>query len=174
MIKFEDVNFKTLKPPTYFKTNSFTFPFHEIINTYGVPTYKEFNPAFYTYITFPFLFGVMFGDIGHGFLLFFIASILCLFEPCLHGYSSLHLFLKIRYLLLLMGLFSVFCGFIYNEFVSLPLTFVPSCYNYKTGIKIHENCVYKFGIDPIWYISRNELTYINSLKMKLSVIIGVI
>jgi len=40
-----------------------------IVNTYGVPRYREFNPAIITIITFPFLFGVMFGDIGHGSLL---------------------------------------------------------------------------------------------------------
>jgi V-type H+-transporting ATPase subunit a len=34
--------------------------------------------------------------------------------------------------------------------------------------------VYPVGIDPIWYMSKNELTYVNSLKMKLSVIFGVL
>jgi len=37
-----------------------------IIDTYGVPRYKEVNPALYAITTFPFLFGVMYGDIGHG------------------------------------------------------------------------------------------------------------
>jgi len=31
-------------------------------------------------VTFPFLFGVMFGDIGHGFVLFLIGAVLCLTE----------------------------------------------------------------------------------------------
>lgn len=40
------------------------------MNTYGVPRYKEINPGTFTIVTFPFLFGVMFGDMAHGGLLF--------------------------------------------------------------------------------------------------------
>ncbi|EGR28352.1 v-type ATPase 116kda subunit family protein, putative [Ichthyophthirius multifiliis] len=58
-----------LSPPTYFPVNDFTFAFQQIVNTYGIPRYKEINPGLFTITTFPFLFGVMFGDIGHGFLL---------------------------------------------------------------------------------------------------------
>ena len=42
-------------------------------NIYGVPKYKELNPGIFNSITFPFLFGVMFGDVGHGLMLFFTA-----------------------------------------------------------------------------------------------------
>jgi len=67
-------------PPTSFYLNEFTEGFQEIINTYGTPNYKEFNPTFFTIITFPFLFGVMFGDVAHGSLLLFIGLFLILFE----------------------------------------------------------------------------------------------
>lgn len=81
-----------------------------------------------------------------------------------------------RYLLLLMGLFATFCGFIYNDMTSIPLkVFGESCYQ-KNGLGeviLKEDCVYPVGIDPVWYLSKNELTFINSLKMKLAVIIGV-
>ena len=50
------------KPPTYFKLNKFTASFQAIVDGYGVPRYGEINPAAFTIITYPFLFGVMFGD----------------------------------------------------------------------------------------------------------------
>lgn len=62
-------------PPTHFKLNEFTTVFQDIVSTYGVPLYKEINPAYFTIITFPFLFGVMFGDVGHGSFLLIISSL---------------------------------------------------------------------------------------------------
>jgi V-type H+-transporting ATPase subunit a len=85
-----------------------------------------------------------------------------------------------RYFLLLMSIFSFYCGLLYNDFLSVPLYF-NSCYH-KSEIKEDKEeklltkdkeCKYKFGLDPVWMISNNELAFINSLKMKFSVIIGV-
>lgn len=36
------------------------------------------------------------------------------------------------------------------------------------------DCTYPMGTDPIWGIASNKLTYINGIKMKLSVIFGVL
>ena len=66
-----------LTPPTFFDTNEFIWPFHEIVVTYGTPSYKEINPTAFNIITFPFLFGLMFGDIGHGMILLLFAIYLC-------------------------------------------------------------------------------------------------
>ncbi len=178
---FKKVEGHTLTPPSFMRVNDFTFPFQEIVSTYGIPSYREVNPAFFTTVTFPFLFGVMFGDICHGFILLCFGILLCLFSDTLAKSKSLLApMIKIRYLLLLMGFFAIFCGFIYNEFAGLSLNLFPSCY-YAThetddSLKIQhkENCVYLFGMDPYWKYSVRALQFENSFKMKLSIIIGVL
>ncbi|KAJ4447912.1 hypothetical protein ANN_09921 [Periplaneta americana] len=56
-------------PPTYNPTNKFTKVFQDLIDAYGYSSYGEINPVVFTTVTFPFLFAVMFGDVGHGILL---------------------------------------------------------------------------------------------------------
>ena len=78
-----------------------------------------------------------------------------------------------RYLIAMMGFFATFNGFLYNDFMSIPLEFLgSSCYSDESD-KPRPDCVYSFGIDPRWYRTPLEITYVNSLKMKLSVILGV-
>jgi V-type H+-transporting ATPase subunit a len=165
------------KPPTFIRTNDFTAMFQEIVNTYGIPRYQEINPALFVSVTFPFLFGVMFGDIGHGFLLLLFGIYLCVQkDEILRSKSLLSHAVRARYLLLLMGIFSFYCGWMYNDFLSMSFpAFGASCYtnNHDGSTKQTGNCVYPFGLDPKWNVASNELTFINSLKMKLSVILGI-
>ena len=45
-------------------------------------------PALFTIITFPFLFGVMFGDAGHGTIMFLFALALIIFERRLQNFKG--------------------------------------------------------------------------------------
>jgi len=171
-------NEHNFNPPTLILINDFTLIPQLIVDTFGIPRYKEVNPGYFTIITFPFLFGVMFGDIGHSLFLFCFAIYLLINNKTLSKStnSMIQTLAQARYFLLLMSIFSFYCGLLYNDFLSVPLYF-NSCYP-KSGNKGDEltkdkECNYKFGLDPVWLISNNELAFINSLKMKFSVIIGV-
>ena len=53
-------------------------PFQSLVRLYGTPSYEEVEPTAFFAISFLLMFGLMFGDIGHGFVLF--AAGLCLFR----------------------------------------------------------------------------------------------
>jgi V-type H+-transporting ATPase subunit a len=63
-------------PPTFNKHTDISAVFQLIIDTYGVPSYKEANPNPIQMVTFPFMFGMMFGDTGHGSILLIFGLIL--------------------------------------------------------------------------------------------------
>ncbi|XP_016100500.1 V-type proton ATPase 116 kDa subunit a-like isoform X1 [Sinocyclocheilus grahami] len=189
-------------PPTYNKTNKFTSGFQSIVDAYGISNYREINPAPYTIITFPFLFAVMFGDLGHGVLMTCAALYLVLRESRLIAQKNdnemFNMVFAGRYIILLMGIFSVYTGIIYNDCFSKSLNVFGSGWSVRpmfgekggnwTSKTLDDNRVlqldpavpkvfngpYPIGIDPIWNIATNKLTFLNSFKMKMSIILGVI
>lgn len=70
-------------------------------------------------VSFPFLNGVMFGDVMHGSILTAFGIYLCMSKR--EKGSLAHSLGMARYLILMNGLFSTYCGLIYNDFTSLPV-----------------------------------------------------
>uniref|UniRef100_A0A8C1TLE3 V-type proton ATPase subunit a n=1 Tax=Cyprinus carpio TaxID=7962 RepID=A0A8C1TLE3_CYPCA len=192
-------------PPTLLRSNKFTSGFQSIVEAYGVGDYREASPAPYTIITFPFLFAVMFGDLGHGSVMTLFALWMVLTEKDHKrrrpGNEIWTTFFDGRYIILMMGLFSIYTGLIYNDCFSKSLNIFGSAWSVKamftkqewTATSLQNETLqtnalltldpnvsgvfsgpYPLGIDPIWNMAVNRLTFLNSYKMKMSVIIGVI
>jgi len=191
------------QPPTYFKTNGFTKIHQSIVDSYGIARYKEINPAVFSCITFPFLFGIMYGDIGHGLIITLTAAYFIIREKQLMA-SGLNEIVGMvfggRYILILMGLFAIYTGFLYNDFFGMVISpfgensfwifpdkdQLAQCsgdysewYGHKPAsvlqaCKVEGGSPYVFGIDPNWAETENKLEFYNSLKMKMAVILGVV
>ncbi|XP_064229105.1 V-type proton ATPase 116 kDa subunit a 4 isoform X3 [Aotus nancymaae] len=188
-------------PPTFNRTNKFTSGFQNIVDAYGVGSYREINPAPYTIITFPFLFAVMFGDCGHGTVMLLAALWMILNERRLLSQKTdneiWNTFFHGRYLILLMGIFSIYTGLIYNDCFSKSLNIFGSSWSVQPMFRnatwnthvmeenpylqldpaipgVYSGNPYPFGIDPIWNLASNKLTFLNSYKMKMSVVLGIV
>ncbi|XP_015022659.2 V-type proton ATPase 116 kDa subunit a1 isoform X1 [Drosophila mojavensis] len=181
-------------PPTYNRTNKFTKAFQALIDAYGVASYREMNPAPYTIITFPFLFAVMFGDLGHGAIMALFGLWMIRKEKGLAAQKTdneiWNIFFGGRYIIFLMGVFSMYTGLIYNDIFSKSLNIFGShwhlSYNKSTvwnnnylqlspATSDYEGTPYPFGMDPIWQVaSSNKIVFQNAYKMKISIIFGVL
>lgn len=62
--------------PVKLKNNALVRPFEMFVKMYGLPTYSGFDPTPYVAFTYMILFGLMFGDVGQGFLVTVLGIIL--------------------------------------------------------------------------------------------------
>lgn len=113
----------------------------------------------------------MFGDIGHGFLLFLFGLYMVLAEKKLSGKKWGEMWDIIyggRYIVLMMGCFSIYTGFIYNDIFSRSVNIFGS--HWYVNVTEEETVEmesrelwpdrsyefenpYPFGVDPVWQVS---------------------
>lgn len=91
-------------PPTKLKNPKPLRPFEMFIKMYGLPSYNEFDPTVFVALTYAFIFGWMFGDVGQG---------LCLAVGgfALYAWKKINLAAIIGY----AGIFSTIFGFLFGS-----------------------------------------------------------
>lgn len=99
--------------PVSFKYPRFFKLFDSITNLYGSPSYNEVNPTPIMALSFPILFGLMFGDLGHGLSLALLGLVFYRF------FGSMK---KIGLVLIITGLAGAIIGaLLYGEFFGQSL-----------------------------------------------------
>lgn len=92
------------KPPTKLKNPKVFKPFEMFIRMYGLPDYNEFDPTIFVAITYAFIFGAMFGDVGQG---------ICL---AIGGFLLYHFKrMDLAAIVGTAGIFSTFFGFMFGS-----------------------------------------------------------
>jgi len=100
-----------------------------------------------------------------------------------------NLFFGGRYIILLMGLFSIYSGLIYNDIFAKSVNIFGSSWRIKYSLNdtIYNKALdlspnanesylqypYPLGLDPVWSLAENKIVFHNSFKMKVSIIFGV-
>lgn len=101
--------------PTIMRNNFLVRPFETITKMYGVPTYSEIDPTPIIAITFPIIFGLMFGDMGHGLVLIISGLVGYIVFRNKKGKD----FLNFCWIILYCGIGAVLAGFLYGEFFGM-------------------------------------------------------
>ena len=106
----EERNIESDNPPSKINNHFLIKPFETITKLYGIPHYDEVDPTPLIAITFPILFGFMFGDAGHGLILITIGLILGLSIKKNEGIRNF------SGILAACGFGAIFAGLLFGEF----------------------------------------------------------
>ena len=63
-------------PPTVLKNTWLTRPYAMLVEMYGLPNYTGYNPTAFVAVTYTLLFGIMFGDLGQGLVVFLLGLLI--------------------------------------------------------------------------------------------------
>ena len=139
-------------PPTSLKNNRIFKPFETLVKMYGLPNYRELDPTAFVAITAFLLFGFMFGDLGHGFIIFIIGIIMskkkAILGPVFEagGIASM--------------IFGVLYGSVFGKENILPAIFIRPMENIQTML------IYGIAIGVILIIISMILNIKNGIKNK--------
>lgn len=128
-----------LKIPTCLKNPFFLKPFEKIIFGYGIPNYNEVEPTIFFALSFLVMFGVMFGDVGHGMTLFFLG--LWAFKKSKRDYIR-----QMGLIILECGIMSTIFGFLYGSIFGFEHILPALWFSPMTNIYYFMKLAVGFGI----------------------------
>ncbi|NHJ31337.1 MAG: hypothetical protein FK732_00600, partial [Asgard group archaeon] len=124
IVEFTKPVFEESEYPTKTSVPKFMRIYDGLVSGYGVPGYNEYNTAILLQIFFPIMFGIMFADVGHGFL-FTLVGIwgLTLRNKKLDTSSfmgELKQYFKSGYMLIIVsGISAIIFGFVFGSYFGI-------------------------------------------------------
>ena len=92
------------EPPTKLENPKIFKPFEMFVRMYGLPAHGEIDPTVFVGITYSFIFGVMFGDVGQGLLLVIVGALIYHFKKA-----------PLAGIIATAGVFSTIFGFMFGS-----------------------------------------------------------
>ena len=141
--------------PVALLNNKYLKPFQMLVNMYARPSYGELDPTILLAVTFPLLYGAMFGDIGQGLVLavfgWFIANKKI---KALSGMASL------GGIIMAVGAMATFFGFLYGSFFA----FEGDLAKKFLGL----------NIQPLWLSPIHEILPVLSLSIDVGIVLLIV
>jgi len=116
---------ENIAPPTSLINNRLVKPFEMFVGMYGLPVYNEIDPTPFLALTYSIIFGIMFGDLGQGAIIFALGLYLWFSRK-----------MPLGGILYRIGISSMIFGTLYNSVFgfenTLPFTILPVHRNENT------------------------------------------
>ncbi len=149
-----------ITPPTRLKNLRIFKPFEEFVRMYGVPGYNELDPTPFLAVVYTLLFGIMFGDAGHGLCLVLAGVLMLIFKK--GGFLAR--------LLVPIGISSTVFGFVYGSFFGLegeravikPLWFTP----FESSETMMNTLIYAVALGVVLIIICMVFNIINGVRQR--------
>ncbi len=111
---------KGIKPPTLLKHPKIIDRFQLLVKMRGIPSYNEIDPTIFFMVLFIIMYGMMFGDVGEGVILFIMGLFFYKIRRNLIGVSY-RAWNSLGVILMLSSISAIVFGFLYGESFLLPL-----------------------------------------------------
>ncbi len=162
--------------PTLLRTPSVLKPFERLVTSFSYPGYNDINPTLPFAVTFLIIFGMMFGDVGHGLSLF------------IGGFLIRGKYRDLGKVISLSGISSTIFGFLYGSFFGFefkPILFNPMrdidklvAFSLATGIIVITvgfmlNAISLFKKRNIWDLISGEAGIVSFLIYWLTIAIAI-
>ena len=141
-------------PPTKIMHNRFIRPFEEITRLYGLPKYSEVDPTPMIAITFPIIFGLMFGDLGHG-LSLLIGGVIV--GSLIKGNQGMK---NVCWIMATCGIAASVAGVLFGEFFGMQL-FQPLWFSPFEGENVFNFLIFSLAVGIVQIISGLIIEVVN-------------
>lgn len=136
--------------PIEMANNKWLKPFELLLTTFGRPSYSEIDPTILLALTFPLLFGMMFGDVGQG-------LVLLTFGLLIHTGKILKAMSSLGLLIVYCGASATIFGFLYGSIFSFEGHLIEKFLGFK--------------LDPIWISPVHDILPILIFTIDIGVIL---
>ncbi|MCL2323486.1 MAG: hypothetical protein FWC47_15440 [Oscillospiraceae bacterium] len=149
----DELNKKNFVPPTSLKNKHIFKSFEVLIKMFGIPSYNELDPTVFFALTYTLMFGLMFGDIGQGFI-FFVAGLILYFKLRRTSLGGI---------VTCLGMSSMIFGMVYGSFFGVE---IQKFYLVKPMENVNNVLITSIGFGVFLLTVSYVLHLFNSLKKR--------
>ena len=125
-VSFDRPDFAEHEAPTYISNPSYMKPTENVVKAFGIPSRHDLDPTKIMWLSFPLIFGLVFADVGQGFLILLIGLAARRAKKKEQDWGAILGYIQAGAEgLIMMGLFAILGGFLFGSFFGAETVLEP-------------------------------------------------